>query len=409
MVLSFLWPAERDGGAMSTRRRLSILLASSVLSIAVASSAAGQLAGTPIRLAIGAPLSGGAATFGLEMKHAVELALEEQNAAGGLLGARVEAGVADDEASDVKAQAVARGFCEDPTVLGVVGHVNSNVSITASGVYQACGLLMLTPMSSSPTVTDRNLPNVFRLTNRDDHKGPGLAAYLYRKVGKRRAVVVDDQTAYGKGLADLFARTFTALGGTVIAHPTVKVGDRDFRTLLTGLPPEFDVLFFGGIAEAAYLLKQMREVGMSQLFTCGDGCWNVKGFIQPAGEAATAGEGVLVLSAAPALGRVPGSAEFAERYTKRFGPIANYAANSYDAARLVLRAIEQAGRSKGGLPTRSEVVAALRASHYQGIAYNRPVEWDAKGDNTAAVIFVNVVDGDRFKEVGEITREDVRN
>jgi branched-chain amino acid transport system substrate-binding protein len=343
------------------------------------------------------------------MKHAVELALEEQNAAGGLLGARVEAGVADDEASDVKAQAVARGFCEDPTVLGVVGHVNSNVSITASGVYQACGLLMLTPMSSSPTVTDRNLPNVFRLTNRDDHKGPGLAAYLYRKVGKRRAVVVDDQTAYGKGLADLFARTFTALGGTVIAHPTVKVGDRDFRTLLTGLPPEFDVLFFGGIAEAAYLLKQMREVGMSQLFTCGDGCWNVKGFIQPAGEAATAGEGVLVLSAAPALGRVPGSAEFAERYTKRFGPIANYAANSYDAARLVLRAIEQAGRSKGGLPTRSEVVAALRASHYQGIAYNRPVEWDAKGDNTAAVIFVNVVDGDRFKEVGEITREDVRN
>jgi branched-chain amino acid transport system substrate-binding protein len=168
-------------------------------------------------------------------------------------------------------------------------------------------------------------------------------------------------------------------------------------------------LFFGGIAEAAYLLKQMREVGMSQLFTCGDGCWNVKGFIQPAGEAATAGEGVLVLSAAPALGRVPGSAEFAERYTKRFGPIANYAANSYDAARLVLRAIEQAGRSKGGLPTRSEVVAALRASHYQGIAYNRPVEWDAKGDNTAAVIFVNVVDGDRFKEVGEITREDVRN
>src|SRR5262249_8230461 len=94
-----------------------------------------------------------------------------------------------------------------------------------------------------------------------------------------------------------------------------------------------DVLFYAGIAEAAYVLKQMRERGLNQLFACGDGCWNVKGFIEPAGEAATKGEGVLVLSAAPAVGRVTGSAAFAERSTKRFGAIANYAANSYDAAR----------------------------------------------------------------------------
>jgi branched-chain amino acid transport system substrate-binding protein len=124
----------------TTTRSLAILLASSFLSVAVASSATGQLAGTTIRIAVGAPLSGGAATFGVEMKQAVELALEEQNAAGGLLGARVEPRIADDEASDARGQAVARGFCEDSTVLAVVGHVNSNVSITASNVYQSCGL-----------------------------------------------------------------------------------------------------------------------------------------------------------------------------------------------------------------------------------------------------------------------------
>jgi branched-chain amino acid transport system substrate-binding protein len=366
-----------------------------------------QLQGQTIRVAIGGPLTGGAASFGAEMKQAVELALEEQNAAGGLLGAHLEARAADDEASDARGLALARGFCDDPTVLAVVGHVNSNVSIAASTVYQSCGLPMVTPMSSNPAVTDRGLPNVFRLTNRDDHKGPGLAAYLYRKVGKRRAVVADDQTAYGKGLADLFAQAFAGLGGAVVARRSIKVGDRDFRTLLTGLPQDFDVLFFGGIAEAAYLLKQMREVGLNQLFTCGDGCWNVKGFIQPSEGAATKGEGVLVLSAAPAVGRVPGSAAFAERYTKRFGPIANYAANSYDAARLVLLAIEHAAKAKSGLVTRAEVLAAMRGLRYQGIAYARPVAWDAKGDNTAAVIFLNVVEGDRFKEVGEITREDL--
>src|SRR5499425_1122711 len=314
--------------------------------------AGAQLQGQTIRIGIGAPLTGGAASFGVEMKNAVELALDEQNAAGGLLGARVDARVFDDEASDAKGQVGATDFCGDPTVLAVVGHVNSNVSIAASNVYAGCGLAMLTPMSSNPGVTDRGLPNVFRLTNRDDHKGPGLAAHLYRKLGKRRAVVVDDQTAYGKGLADLFASAFTGLGGTVVARPTVKVGDRDFQALVAGLPVSFDVLFFGGIAEAPYLLRQMRERGLNQLFACGDGCWNVKGFIQPAGEAATKGEGVLVLSAAPAVGHVPGSAAFADRYTKRFGPIANYAVNSYDSARLMLEAIKRAAAGKNGLPAR---------------------------------------------------------
>src|SRR5262249_15617979 len=150
-----------------------------------------QLQGQTIRVAIGAPLTGGAASFGVEMKNAVELALDEQNAAGGLLGAHVEARVFNDEASDAKGQAGARDLCGARPLLAGVGNVNSNVSIAASSVYAGCGLAMLTPMSSNPGVTDRGLPNVFRLTNRDDHKGPGLAAYVYRRLGKRRAVVVD--------------------------------------------------------------------------------------------------------------------------------------------------------------------------------------------------------------------------
>src|SRR2546430_4084601 len=158
------------------------------------------------------------------------------------------------------------------------------------------------------------------------------AAYLYRKVGKHRAVVVDDQTAYGKGLADLFASAFAAVGGTVVARPTVKVGDRDFRALLRELPKDFDVLFFGGIAEAAYVLKQMRELGLNQLFACGDGCWNVKGFIQPAAGAATQGQGGLLLSAAPPAGRGPGPAALAARWTKEHGPIPNYPPRCYDSA-----------------------------------------------------------------------------
>jgi branched-chain amino acid transport system substrate-binding protein len=167
------------------------------------------------------------------------------------------------------------------------------------------------------------------------------------------------------------------------------------------------MVFFAGIAEAAPLLREIRGRGLPQRFACGDGCWDVKGFIARSDGAAVQGEGVLVLSAAPAVGRVPGSSEFAARYQAKYGPIANYAVNSYDSARLVLLAIETAAKAKGAMPTRDEVIAALRSLRFQGIAYARPVTWDAKGDNSAAVIVLNVVEGDHFKEIGEVSRDDV--
>lgn len=390
---------------MTIRWLSSIVVA---LALAISATPAGaQLADQTVAIAVGGPLSGSAAAFGTEQKQAVQLAVDEKSAEGGLLGAKVVLVSADDRGDSAEGKAVAQRFCDDPTVLGVVGDVNSGVTIDASGVYRACRLAMVTAMSSNPGVTERGLDNVFRLTNRDDNKGPAIATYLVRTLGKKRAVVVDDQTVYGRGLADLFVQGFARAGGEVVTRASVTVGQKDFEPTVASLPKDFDVLFFAGIAEAAPLLKAMRAHGLAQRFACGDGCWDVKGFIARANGAATRGEGVLILSAAPALGRVPGSAEFAARYQAKYGPIANYAVNSYDSARLVLNAVETAARQKGGMPTRAEVLAALRAVKFQGIAYARPVTWDAKGDNTAAVIFLNVVESDRFKEIAEISREDL--
>jgi branched-chain amino acid transport system substrate-binding protein len=367
----------------------------------LAAPASAQLAGQEVRIGVGAPLTTASATFGVEMRNAVELAVAERNAAGGILGARVVVVAADDQADNQRGGAIAKQFCDDAAVLGVVGHVNSGVTIAAAPVYGACGLAMITPMSSSPGVTEQGLANVFRLTNRDDRKGPGLARWLFAK-GKRRAIVLDDGTVYGRGLADGFVKGLEAAGGSVAARESVKAGETEFRPLLERLPKDFDVLFFAGIREGAYIVKSMRALGRTQVFACGDGCWSVGGFVAPAAEAATAGEGVRILSAAPALGTVPGSAEFAARYTAKYGPINNYAANSYDSARILIAAIERAATSRHGVPARADVVAAMRAGPFQGIAYARAVEWDAKGDNVAAVIFVNTVEDRRFKEIDQI-------
>jgi branched-chain amino acid transport system substrate-binding protein len=377
------------------------IFAAALASVPVTVSAA-DLSGQEIRIGVAGPLTTPSATFGLEMRQAVDLAIDERDATGGVFGGKIVAAVMDDAADAERGKGVAKSLCDDPHVLAVVGPVNSGVMLASEKVYADCGLPILTPMASNPAITEQGLANVLRLTNRDDHKGPALARWLATKMGKKAAVVVDDGTPYGKGIADQFSSGFAAVGGAVVKRWTAQIGQTDFTAEVVELPKDFDVLFFGGIKEGAYLLKDMRKAGLNQVFACGDGCWSVGGFIKPAEGAATAGEGVRVLSAAPALGKVPGSAEFAERYKARFGPINNYAASSYDSARVVMNAIEAAATKKGGMPDRADVLAALKDIKFQGVAYAAPEAFDAKGDNTAAVIFVNDVDGDRFREIDQI-------
>jgi branched-chain amino acid transport system substrate-binding protein len=380
--------------------RLQVTLALG-LALAVAANAAAQMPPNEIKIGIGGPLTTPSAGFGVEMRQAVDMAIDERNGAGGLHGARV-IGVAIDDRADVETgKGVARSFCNDPAVLGVVGHVNSGVAIATGQVYADCGLAVVTPMASNPKVTESGFATIFRLTNRDDRKGPGLARYLIEKMGKKRALVIDDGTPYGTGLAGQFAAGFSARG-TVTGRKSVAAGDQDFADFVGGWPKDFDVVFFAGIREGALILKEMRRQGLTQLFSCGDGCWDANGFIHAAEGAATTGEGVRVLSAAPALGDVPGSAEFAAKYTAKYGPINNYAASSYDAARVLMAAIAEAATRAKGAPARADVVAALRALTFQGIAYAKPVAWTQEGDNKSAVIFVNAVEGDHFRQIDQI-------
>ncbi|MEN3375803.1 MAG: branched-chain amino acid transport system substrate-binding protein [Hyphomicrobiales bacterium] len=380
--------------------RLQITLVAA-LAIAVSASAAAQTPLKDIKIGIGGPLTTTSAGFGVEMRQAADLAIAERNGAGGLEGAKVIGVPIDDKADTTEGKAAAKAFCDDPAVLGVVGHVNSGVAIATGQVYADCGLAVITPMASNPKVTESGFATIFRLTNRDDRKGPGLARYLMQKMGKTRALVIDDGTPYGIGLADQFVTGFGA-GGTVVDRKSVKVGDQDFAEFVKAWPKEFDVVFFGGIREGALILKEMRRQGLTQLFSCGDGCWDVKAFIVAAEGAATKGEGVRILSAAPAVGDVPGSAEFAAKYTAKYGPINNYAASSYDSARVLMAAIAEAASRSKGTPTRADVVAALRGLTFQGIAYAKPVAWTEKGDNKSAVIFVNVVEGDHFRQIDQI-------
>lgn len=367
-------------------------------SMAIASPDGGRPA---LRLGVGATLSGQAALLGKEMKQAVEMAVEDCNAAGGIGGVTVGVSVEDDREREEDAVAVAEAFCADPDVLAVVGHCFGTTSLPASEVYSRNGLPMLTPIASEPPFTDRRLPGIFRFTNRDDRTGSAMARYLHRQRGKRRAVILATDGMYGRSMGGAFGTAFQELGGEVVATRFFPEGTRDFDPLIADLPSGFDVLFYGGSFEGVAILEALRKAALPQLFAAGDGCWDRWNFLEPARPLASLGEGIVVLSATPEVGRVPGSSDFARRYAQRHGDIGNYAMNSYDTAHLALAAIGEAAQSRGGVPGRRDVERAIRAIRFRGIAYEAPVEWDELGDNRAAVTALHVVRDGRFRQVAQ--------
>jgi branched-chain amino acid transport system substrate-binding protein len=357
-----------------------------------------------IAVGIGTPLSGSSAALGNEMKQAAELAVEEWNARGGVAGARVQTVVVDDGGTPTTGEIVARALCSTAAVVGVVGHYNSDVTMAAAAAYADAGLTMITPVASNPALTEQGWPHVFRLTNRDDATARAIAEYMHGELGKRRAAVVESRTAYGRSMAEQFVRAFGRIGGTIASRHDLGDGERDFTPIVEALPSDVDVIFYGGSFEGAPLLCALRAAGVPHLFAAGDGCWDVENFLCPAGAAAQAAEGVLVLAASlPEEWPGPASSA-AARYRHRHGAIGNYALNSYDAARVLLQAIDDAARECGKTPDRVAVLRSMRSVRFEGTAFAGRLEWDAKGDNVAAVTMLHAVRGGRFDPVAIVGR-----
>jgi branched-chain amino acid transport system substrate-binding protein len=352
---------------------------------------------TEIAVGIAAPLSGRAAKLGRELLQAVGLAIDEANARGGIAGMRIRPAAADDGSSVVQAEQVARMLGREKDLAGVIGHYSSDTSLAAARIYREQGLALLAPVASNPQLTESGLSNVFRYTNRDDRTAEAISRYLYTHLQKRKAVVIKTTTAYGNSMSARFEKAFTEAGGSLLASLPVGEGEKDFGALVRCLPATADLFFYGGTFEGAYLLKALRAHGYTQLMATGDGCWDRVNFLDIAGDAAEAGEGVLVLSASSAIGDVPGSAEFAAKYERLHGPVVNYALNAYDTACILLRAIEAAAVT-GGV-ARDQVTSAIRTVRFTGLANPNPLAWTDKGDHAGAITRLSKVQNGQFSEI----------
>src|SRR3990170_104850 len=155
---------------------------------------------TPI--AIVGPITGQYASFGAQMQNGAELAVEDINAGGGVLGKKLDLDVGDDACDPKQAVAVANHMTGSGVAL-VAGHYCSGSSIPASKVYAESDTVQISPASTNPAFTDdRAGPNIYRVGGRDDQQGGVAGKYLASHFADKNIAIVHDKTAYGKGIVD---------------------------------------------------------------------------------------------------------------------------------------------------------------------------------------------------------------
>jgi branched-chain amino acid transport system substrate-binding protein len=188
------------------------------------------------------------------------------------MGKKIVLSVGDDRADPREGVSAANKFVADG-VKFVVGHFNSGVTIPASEVYQRNGMLVITPAATNPTVTERNMWNVFRVCGRDDQQGGVAGAIIAERYKGQRVAIVHDKTTYGQGLADETRKAMAARGLKDVLYEGVNKDDKDFNALISKIKAaNIDLLYWGGLHDTGgQILRQMREQGVRTTMMGGDG------------------------------------------------------------------------------------------------------------------------------------------
>ena len=299
-----------------------------------------------VRIGHVAPVSGPQAHYGRDNENGARMAVDELNAQGLKIGGkkiRFEL-IAEDDAADPKqGTAAAQKLC-DAKVNGVVGHLNSGTTLPAAKVYNACGLPMISPSATNPQLTVLGYKNVFRLLANDNALGAGLARHAHSVLKLKKVAIIDDRTAYGQGVADVFKKTAKSLGMEVVSEQYTNDKAVDFTAILTaikGKRPEG--IFFGGMdPQAGPMLRQMQQLGLSKAYLFGgDGICTEK-LAELSSGARTLGNVVCAIGGM-SLDKLPAGKDWRVRYDKKFPQqFQVYSPYTYDATMVLVDAMKRA-------------------------------------------------------------------
>jgi branched-chain amino acid transport system substrate-binding protein len=290
------------------------------------------------------PMSGPQASFGQDNANGVRMAIKDLNAKNIVIGGKKvvwKVDAQDDQADPKQATTVAQKFV-DEKVNGVVGHLNSGCTFPASRIYNNAGIPEVTPSSTDPKISQQGFKTFFRIIANDNALGSGLANYAKNKLKAKTIAVIDDRTAYGQGVADVFAKTAQKDGLKMLDREFTNDKATDFSAILTKIKASNpDVIFYGGMySQAGPLVRQMRQLGIKATLMGGDGiCAPELGKL--AGEAV---DGTICAEGGSPLSQMPGGEAWKKRYDAEFGANAFqlYSPYSYDGTMVLAQAMIKA-------------------------------------------------------------------
>jgi len=334
---------------MTPRNRMRFALVSCALA-AVLAGCGGGTGGDELVIGEYGSLTGNEATFGQSTKNGVELAVadlaEEKN--GEIGGLKVRVVVEDDQGRPEEAATVVQKLINQDRVIALIGEVASSRSLAAAPIAQAAGVPMITPSSTNPKVTEVG-DHIFRMCFIDPFQGTVMAKFAAQNLGlKRVAILKDVRNDYSVGLTDFFTRSFTELGGTIVAEQAYSAGDQDFRAQLTtlkGKNPEA-IYIPGYYTEVGLIARQARELGYKGPLLGSDG-WESEQLLAIGGDALN---GAYYSNHFAVDNPDPALQGFLEKYRSRFGAEPDAIGGlAYDAAKVLFTHLEAMAAEQPGI------------------------------------------------------------
>ena len=322
-----------------------------------------------VKIGLAGVMTGSNGQIGSAMIYGSEMAIEEWNAKGGLLGKKIEVVVRDDEGKPDKAVAVAQEISAQG-VVAVLGHFNSGCTIPASTIYHENHILQLTPGSTNPKVTEQGFANLFRLVGRDDQVALHAADYAIRTMKIKKFAVLNNKTTYGSGVAEEFRKYALSQGAEIVSFDGVAEQELDFRANIAAMKAKgAQAVFWGGMYDqGGPLVVQMRQDGFQIPLFSGDGMMNSE-LLKSLGNYG----GNVFISFWPDHYQIPAAQPFIQKYVAKYGSIEPYSLYGYDAANVLFAAMTKAGTTDP-----DKVSATLKSQPFETLF--GPIEFDEKGD-----------------------------
>jgi branched-chain amino acid transport system substrate-binding protein len=343
-----------------------------VLSLAgfVSALAIAPVKADDIVIAVAGPMTGPVAAIGEQMKRGAETAAAAINEAGGIAGRNVKI-VVEDDACDPKQAVAVANLIVGQQIKFVDGHACSGSSIPASDVYNDNKVLMMSPASSNPALTEKGYPTIMRLYARDDAQGAFAAPYIIDNFKGKPVAILHDKSAYGKGLATVVKQTLNAAGLNEVLFDGINPGEKDYSAIVSKLKSlNVAFVYFGGYhTEAGLILRQAADQGYKPQMMTGDALatadfWPIAG---------PAGEGTLFTFPSDPR-KLPTAAKAMEQFKAQGYNPEGFTLFSYGVVQAIAEGIKRAGSDD---PVK--VAQALENGKPIEIVLG-PIAFDSKGD-----------------------------